>query len=224
MKTQDESAKLEGDSADAFMLKEFETLLILRQDYVRLGDNRFNFFLLILSGSVGFLTWLNSNQPQNINVAVIRFLTLTVWLGILALGLTTMFRLIRRNVKISEYNYRMSCIRKYFMKIYPDVKTFIIDKNVKKDAPEFTQIKLQDIRDNFSRLFSQELPIMLAIINGLVFSAGLSVIFLSIFGLRVILSLVSLFFLLVFSYWIQIHIFNKQMRKAENAFPNDNRK
>lgn len=205
-----------AESPDSFMIKEYERLLILRQDYVRLGDNRFNFFLLILSAVVVFITWLNSAQTAAyLSKNTAGFLTATIVFGTLALGLTTFFRIIRRNIKISEYGYGMRRIQLYYGQKFPDIAPYLVNMPSKDDAPKYQTINLRDICRNFANLFSQQLPIMLAIINGLIASAGLSVIFLQFsFELAIVLFL-SL--LLVFV-WVQIWVFNEQMGQAKKKW------
>jgi hypothetical protein len=211
-----------AESPDSFMIKEYERLLILRQDYIRLGDNRFNFFLLILSAVVVFMTWLNSAQTAAyLSKNTAGFLTVTIVFGTLALGLTTFFRIIRRNIKISKYEYDMRRIQLYFAQKFPDTAPYLGNMPVKDDAPKYQTINLRDIHRNFTDLFSQQLPIMLAIINGLIASAGLSVILLqSSFQFTIVL----FFSLLILFVWGQISIFNSQMDQAKKDWKKKNAK
>ena len=71
----DEPTTVHDDVAATYLLQEYASLLKLRQDYIALGDNRFNFFLLILSGTAVFITWLNSSEPMNVSPEGVVYIT-----------------------------------------------------------------------------------------------------------------------------------------------------
>ena len=149
----------------AFLLKEYETLRILRQDYIALGDSRFNFFLVILSGAGLFITWINSQEPANLSQEIVSAVTAVIGLGVLLLGLTTFVRITHRNSRIVIYTRGMARIRGYFVDHNPDIAQYMISPT-SDDRPAF---------GSFST--GAQLPIMLGILNGLIAGTGLSLLF-----------------------------------------------
>lgn len=154
------------NSAMPFLLKEYETLLMLRQDYIRMGDNRFNFFLLILSGATVFVTWINSSEPVGVDRTVVVLMTGIVGAGVLLLGLSTFARIARRNSSIVVYTRGMTSIRRYFVELYPEITEYMVLPTT-AGKTRFRAFKL-----------SEQLPVMLSIINGLI--AGAAVLLIAI--------------------------------------------
>jgi hypothetical protein len=140
-----------------FMIAEYETLRTFRQDLISLGENRFNFFLVILSGTAVSLTWLNQLSGYQ---DVVYLITAIVIGGMLLLGLTTFARITHRNASIILYTRGMNRIRRYFVENYPNIEEHII-LDIYDDQPAFKSPSMRE-----------QLPIMLAIINGMIASIG----------------------------------------------------
>ena len=183
-----------------FLLKEYETLRTFRQDLIALGDRRFNFFVSIISGAAIFLTWLSGQQKvNNIAIGIIIF-------GVLFLGLTTFARTVQRNSSIILYSRGMNRIRMYFVRHHPDMAEYLI-------------LESHDGKPSFKSLsFSEQLPIMLAIMNGTV--AGVALAIIVSFTLKWDITLIAIagvgiFTIMLFS---QIRYYNSEMRKRVSKF------
>mgnify|MGYP001366582199 CR=1 FL=1 len=129
----------QDDRTVDFLLLEYETLMNLRQNYINLGDSRFNFYLSILSGAAVFLTWINSNNAVNSNSYSSIFVSVSVLIGVLALGWTTFNRIIRRNRSINHYSRGMARIRYYFVEKDPNLEDYLV-LSLKADEPKFKKI------------------------------------------------------------------------------------
>jgi len=191
-----------------FLIEEYETLRTLRQDYISMGDNRVNFFLAILSGVTVFLTWLNSLPGSGNTVTtsyeLVYFITVVTILGVLLLGLTTFARIIRRNTSINVYTRGLTRIRRYFVEQYPDIEKYII-LPINDDKPEFKPAGI-----------SEQLPIMLAIINGLIAGASLAIVLFKMSMAIAILVGLVVFITLLFA---QLRFYQVRMRDRAEEIP-----
>jgi hypothetical protein len=196
-----------------FLLAEYETLRTLRQDAISHGDDRFNYFLVILSGAIIFLTWINGStvggslgQPDIVaamNAAVIGV--------VLLLGLTTFARIAHRNASIAVYTRGMNRIRRFYVERHPEITQYII-LGTDDNLPPF---RLPTLRE--------QLPVMLAILNGSVaMMAGIALLHLGLaWTMRAsvllgVLVLVGLFALQVHYYRI---VLRNRLSKIEVVFP-----
>lgn len=183
-----------------FLLKEYETLRTFRQDLIVLGDSRFNFFVSILSGVAIFLSWLSGQQSVN-NIALG-----IIILGVLFLGLTTFARMVRRNSSIILYTRGMNRIRMYFLKKYPEMEEYLI-LDSHDDMPAFKRVS-----------FSEQLPIMLALMNGIIAGTALSIFVNLILKWDVILTAIIGMIVFIIMFMIQIRYYNSNMNIRVSKF------
>ncbi len=201
MTNQDNSIKDVDEKLVSFLVAEYETLRTLRQDYISSGENRFNFFLAILSGTVVFLTWINSLATNaSLSREVAYFITIVAIIGVLALGLTTFARITRRNTSISVYTRGMTRIRRYFVDQYSSVEKYII-LPIYDDKPAFKPVTT-----------SEQLPMMLGIINGLIASTALAML---IVNINLITTIIVLFISFIVVLFAQLKYYSVRMRKKE---------
>jgi FtsH-binding integral membrane protein len=183
-----------------FLLKEYETLRIFRQDLISQGDRRFNFFVAIVSGAAIFLSWLSGQQIVN-NIAIG-----IIILGILLLGLTTFARILQRNSSIILYTRGMNRIRKYFIQHYPEMDDYLI-LDSHDDTPYFKSVS-----------FSEQLPIMLALMNAIIAGVTLLMIVNLVLQWNIVQTAVAGFLVFVIMFIIQIRYYNSNMRKRVSKF------
>lgn len=210
MEEEETHGSLKDRTSTDILIKEYETLLILRQDYIRLGDNRFNFYLAIISGAAFFITWINSKDQSPLNPDLISFITGSTILGVLLFGLTTLFRIIGRNSRINELARAMARIRWYFTINYPEIDQYIMQSKYDNE-PSFQGIDW----------YKEQLPIMLSIINGIVAGVGICMI-LFLFGWRWEIIIALGFIISAALSLAQIFLYDKVMKGKQEEMDKKN--
>lgn len=190
----------DSDERIRFLFKEYETLMTLRQDLISLGDRRFNFYVSIILGASVFLPWASSQQNMSeLLVGVLIF-------GILLLGLTTFARMVQRNSSIILYSRGMNRIRRFFVDHHPEVRDYLIMESC-DDSPSFKSVS-----------FSEQLPVMLALINALVAGVLVSVVADKVLNWNLAFAVATWSLVFIVMLVVQVRYYNGKMRERVAGF------
>ncbi len=161
----DESDKQESE----FMLAEYSTLRELRLSLDSLGENRVNFYMAAISGSIVGLALINqlSTYPD-----IVYFIDGTIIVALFLFGLITFARMVERNVRIISYTRGMNRIRRYFADKHPNIQPYLW-LPITDDVPSFNykSINLQKRKLSLSGLTP-----MVGVINSIIATAGIVIL------------------------------------------------
>ncbi len=157
------------EPASDFMLAEYATLRRLHLGLGSLGENRVNFFLASISGSVVGLGLINQLSAL---AETVYFINGAVIVGLFFFGLITFARMIERTVKMTEYTRGMNRIRRYFVDKYPNIKQYL-SLSLYDDTPafEYRTFNFQTRRFSLTGLAS-----MVGVINSIIATTGIVIL------------------------------------------------
>jgi hypothetical protein len=150
-----------------FMLAEYTTLLQFRQDLLRLGENRLNFFLAAVSGAVVGLALLSTMEDHEVIVVSVSGIIIV---GLLLVGWVTFARMVERSAGVVRYTKGMNCIRGWFSDQIPDIKKCLVLPS-SADQPPFSATGFLSKGSSSLGLWEA-----VAVINCIVAGAGASIL------------------------------------------------
>lgn len=112
------------NTAEEFLMAEYTTLKEFRASQLEQSQNRFNFFLALVSGAVAIIA-LVSDQSSSLSVSALLITIGTTALALLYLGVVTFRRIIQTHIRIVEYTRGMNRIRRYFVEHYPETAVYL---------------------------------------------------------------------------------------------------
>jgi len=114
---------VEQEEIADFMLVEYATLRVFRQDLLTLGENRLNFFLAAVSGAIVGLALLNQIPGHEEMVSSVSGIII---MSLLFIGLITFARMIERSIGVVIYTRGINCIRRWFAEQSPSIKEYLV--------------------------------------------------------------------------------------------------
>jgi hypothetical protein len=138
-----ESVMTEGNSRPEngtkdFLLAEYELLKDLRANLQTQTENRMNFFMLIVSGTIAVLAGI-AQSNGGIEHAVLHNASLVVIFSLLLFGLQTFLRFIEVNISSTTYTRGLNRIRRYFLDRDQSIANHLILPTI-DDVPKFGEI------------------------------------------------------------------------------------
>lgn len=190
------------------MLAEYSTLRELRLSLDSLGENRVNFYMAAISGSVVGLALINqlSTFPE-----IIYFIDGAVVAGLFVFGLITFARMVERSVNIISYTRGMNRIRRYFADKHPNIQSYLW-LPITDDTPPFSY-KVINVQKR--RLGLTGLAPMVGVINSLIATAGIVILARAIFAASAIWSLLVGILIFIIMTLLQYQYLASRMRKAK---------
>lgn len=112
------------NTPEEFLMAEYTTLKEFRASQLEQSQNRFNFFLALVSGALAIIALVNDRNNA--------FSTPTFFVGtgitalsLLYLGIVTYRRIVQTHIRMVEYTRGMNRIRRYFVENYPEIMPYL---------------------------------------------------------------------------------------------------
>ncbi|HML21647.1 MAG TPA: hypothetical protein PKD09_08375 [Aggregatilinea sp.] len=112
------------DSPKDFLVAEYETLKEFRTSQVEQAQNRFNFFLILVSSAVGIVALVSDGQNSFDTPIFFIVVSLTA-LALLYLGTVTLRRIIQTHIQTVRYTRGLNRIRRYFVQQFPEIEEYL---------------------------------------------------------------------------------------------------
>jgi len=97
-----------------FLLAEYEYLGDCFWRNSEIGERRINFFVTLVTAAIAALVALVTGKQGSLRTAEVHFIAIFALLTLLAFGIVTLLRMIRRNLVSDEYKQAMAMIRNHF--------------------------------------------------------------------------------------------------------------
>jgi len=105
---------VEPRNTDDFLLAEYKNLAESFWHNEEIGEKRLNFFMTLVTAVIAALVALATKQNDALPSADVKLIAVYALLALLAFGLVTLMRLIKRNQTTDEYKRGMAKIRAQF--------------------------------------------------------------------------------------------------------------
>ena len=105
---------VEPRNTDDFLLAEYKNLAESFWHNEEIGEKRLNFFMTLVTAVIAALVALATKQNDALTPADVKLISVYALLALLAFGLVTLMRLVKRNRTTDEYKQGMAKIRDQF--------------------------------------------------------------------------------------------------------------
>jgi ABC-type multidrug transport system fused ATPase/permease subunit len=109
-----QSPEVKARSSDDFLLAEYKNLAESFWRNEEIGEKRLNFFMTLVTAVIAALVALATKENDALTPADVKLISVYALLALLAFGLVTLMRLIKRNRTTDEYKRAMAKIRDQF--------------------------------------------------------------------------------------------------------------
>ncbi len=109
---------------EEFLMAEYNTLKEFRANQVEQSQNRFNFFIALVSGALAIVALVNDRSAA-LNTPLFFIGVGITALALLYLGVITFRRIIQTHIRTVEYTRGMNRVRRYFVEHYPEIATYL---------------------------------------------------------------------------------------------------
>jgi hypothetical protein len=207
------------ENARDFMLAEYSLLKDLRASVLQQTDRRLNFHFTSVSGVIAALALMRQFIEQNDLFLLVSVVLLFI---LFLMGIMTYDRMIQGHISITRYTRSINLIRRYFVSQHKNIGGYISNP-ISGDEPKFGNIGFVS-GGKAPKINKIGLTAMTMLLNSFVVSMILLVvvqfIFQTNFVVNVLVGLVS------FGISLAVHdtYLRKTMRKAEEAYKEDQEK